>query len=353
MIEEINLSNIERWDEIVHSFKEYDVYYLSGYVRGFQLHGDGEPILIYYINKDSDSFFQAMNVVMKRNINEDLNIDKIDNETYFDLCSPYGYGGFILEGEISEKNIEKLNNEYFTYCKTNNIITEFVRFHPIVKNHKNLNHFYDVKYIGKTINISLYSKNVIWENFTSNNRNMIRKAIKNNVKIYWGRNKRIFSEFVPMYHSTMNRDDAKDYYYFCEDFYKSILNDLKYNSLIFYALYDDKIISAAIILFANKKIHYHLSATNRDYQSLAATNLLLYEVANWGIENGYESFHLGGGVGGKEDGLYRFKKNFNKNSTAEFYVGKKIYDFSKYDNLVKINGKTNENNSFFPIYRLK
>ena len=30
------------------SFKDYDVYYLSGYVKAFQVHGDGEPLLFYY-----------------------------------------------------------------------------------------------------------------------------------------------------------------------------------------------------------------------------------------------------------------------------------------------------------------
>lgn len=38
----------KEWDEVVRSFAEYDVYYLSGYVRAFEIHGDGVPQLLYY-----------------------------------------------------------------------------------------------------------------------------------------------------------------------------------------------------------------------------------------------------------------------------------------------------------------
>lgn len=49
------------------SFSNADVYYLSGYVKAFKIHGDGEPILYYY----QDENIRAINVVMKRDIAED------------------------------------------------------------------------------------------------------------------------------------------------------------------------------------------------------------------------------------------------------------------------------------------
>ena len=35
-----------KWDDIVSGFANYDVYYLSGYVKAFQIHGDGDPQLL-------------------------------------------------------------------------------------------------------------------------------------------------------------------------------------------------------------------------------------------------------------------------------------------------------------------
>ena len=51
----------EEWDRVVSSFASYDVYYLSGYVKAFQIHGDGAPLLFFY----EDDKIRGINVVMK------------------------------------------------------------------------------------------------------------------------------------------------------------------------------------------------------------------------------------------------------------------------------------------------
>lgn len=183
---------------------------------------------------------------------------------------------------------------------------------------------------------------------------MIRKAKKSGVEIYCGRSPDLFCKFKKLYNVTMDKDNAKEYYYFGDDFYNSVLNDLKYNSLIFYAVYEERIISISIILFANRYLHYHLSASDREYQHLAPTNLLLYEAACWGCVNRYKTFHLGGGLGSKEDNLYKFKKAFNRNFDNIFAVGKKVFDEEKYNELCeyrKIDKNVN-NIGFFPLYRI-
>ena len=48
MIKIYSIKEAKKWDELVRTFADYDVYYLSGYVKAFQIHGDGEPQLFYY-----------------------------------------------------------------------------------------------------------------------------------------------------------------------------------------------------------------------------------------------------------------------------------------------------------------
>lgn len=351
MLEFINIDESDKWDSIVKSFSNYDVYYLSGYTKAFKLHGDGEPTLIYY----HDEEIRAINVVMIRDIAEDKNFKyQIETQSLFDITTPYGYGGFIIEGTLNDSNLKKLNDIYTNYCRSKNIVSEFVRFHPVRENSKMNDEIYEVMDLGRTITMDLKSKEQIWNDLSSKNRNVIRKAIKSGVEIYWGRSSELIENFIPLYNSTMCKDDATDYYYFDKKFYKSVLEDLKYNSLIFYALYEQKIISMSMILFGNDNIHYHLSASDKEHQSLAATNLLLYEAACWGCENGYKSFHLGGGLSSKEDSLFKFKKAFNKNSETYFSIGKRIFDQEKYDELMKIRFQSNENSEssdYFPQYR--
>ncbi len=347
----ITLEEADKWDSIVKSFEKHDVYYLSGYTKAFKIHGDGEPILFYY----DDEKIRAMNVVMKRDIEKDRNFRrKIEPKTYFDITTPYGYGGFIVEGAINETDMIQLNDAFSKYCASNNIISEFVRFHPVLQNAELSKGIYDVIDLGNTITMDLISKEQIWNDLSSKNRNVIRKAIKSGVEIFWGRSPKLIDEFIPLYNATMNKDNATDYYYFDMDFYRSVLKDLKYNCLIFYAVFEERVISSSMILFGNDKMHYHLSATDREYQNLAATNLLLYEAACWGCENGYKSFHLGGGLGSKEDSLFKFKKTFNKNSETYFSIGKKIFNQEKYDELSSIRkreGNLDDCATFFPIYR--
>lgn len=351
MINSYTLEENIKWDSIVKTFEHYDVYYLSGYCKPFEKHGDGEPVLIYYENKN----LKAINIVMKRDISNlnELTTTLKEGEN-FDLSTPYGYGGFLLEGEINKENIDKLNKEYCDFCRRNNIISEFVRFHPVIKNVEQNREIYDITQLGETITIDLESKELIWSNLTSKNRNVIRKAKKSGVEIFWGRNPELYEKFIPMYNKTMDGDNATDYYYFNGEFYESILGDLKYESMIYYAEYQNKIISMAIILFHNNQMHYHLSASDFEYRNLAASNLLLYEVACWGSENGYKTFHLGGGLGSQEDGLLKFKKAFNKNSDTSFSIGKKIFDVERYNQLVKLRYQgeiLNNKSDYFPQYR--
>ena len=95
----------------------------------------------------------------------------------------------------------------------------------------------------------------------------------------------------------MDKDNAEEYYYFEEEFYKSIHEDLSGHYEMFYAVYEGQIIAMSIILFANRQMHYHLSGSMIEYRNLAPSNLLLYEAALWGCKQGYRTFHLGGGVG--------------------------------------------------------
>ena len=345
----ITLEDCEKWDSIVRTFDKFDVYYLSGYVKAFKIHGDGEPLLFYY----EDDSVRGINVVMKRDVADDIHFQgKIPADTYFDFATPYGYGGWLVQGEGDSS---KLFDEYTSWCKENGIISEFVRFHPVLENHIYSHNKYEVIGLGETVAMDLTSPDIIWQNITSKNRNVIRKAIKNGVSIYNGRCPELYSVFKEVYDATMDKDNAEDYYYFKTDFYNSVLNDLPNNAQIFYAQLDDgTIIAASIMIAANGRINYHLSGSRRDYQHLAPTNLLLYRTALWGCENGFKTLYLGGGVGSGEDSLFKFKRAFYKGELKRFYIGKATYDETKYKELLAIRVAEDadvEQSNYFPKYR--
>lgn len=341
MIRLIDLAHSAEWDDIVCSFSEYDVYYLSGYVKAFQIHGDGIPQLLYY----EANGLRAIYVFMKRQISAGL----------YDSVTPYGYGGVLFDGDASVNNIEAFREEYERLMQESHVVSNFVRYHPVLGNASPMRAISNVIDLGKTIAIDLTSPEIIWENIHSKNRNMIRKAEKNGVVIMHGKGMDLFEKFMEIYNATMDKDNAQEYYYFQRPFYESIHNDLNNNYELFYAKYDDKIIAMSIMIFANGRMNYHLSGSDIEYRNLAPSNLLLYEAALWGCENGMKTFHLGGGFGSDEDNLYKFKASFNKNSNYRFSIGKQIFDHNRYKELVELKKffvpEFSGQSEYFPLYR--
>ena len=342
MISIYSIEDNAKWDGIVKSFARHDVYYLSGYVKAFMIHGDGVPQLLYY---EADGL-KAIYVFMKR---------MTDIDGYYDCVTPYGYGGVLFEGDTSIENLMAFWKAYIEKMCEQGIVDNFVRYHPVLANAIPMKKISNVIDLGKTIAFDLTSPDIIWDNIISKNRNMIRKAENNGIEIQHGKNLSLFSDFKRIYNATMEKDHAEEYYFFEDAFYESIHRDLNDNYEMFYAVLNGEIIAISIMLFANDQLHYHLSGSMIEYRNLAPSNLLLYKAAIWGYEQGFKTFHLGGGVGSGEDGLYKFKAAFNRNSDYQFSIGKEIFDQEKYDELVSLRAsKDNEFNpdsSFFPLYR--
>ena len=341
-----------QWDVLVTSFPDYDVYYLNGYVRAFKLHGDGEPFLFYYQKDD----FRALSVIMMRDIAQFKPFcGEFEQGKYFDVITPYGYGGFLTDGNQSDYNIAGLHDTYVCFLKEHNVVSDFTRYHPLLKNAELLRKQFNVIDVGPTISIDTTSKERIFENLERNNRNKIRKAQKNGVIIGHGHDPELWNDFIPIYEATMDKDHASDYYYFDKEFFLSIQNDLQGHYEMFYALYEGRMIAMSIILYANGKMHYHLSGSDIEYRNLAPTNLLLYEAACWGCDIGISQFHLGGGVGAGDDSLYKFKEGFNRKSSNMFSIGKTVVNQEMYDKLMDLRAQKDadfdKTTNYFPAYR--
>ena len=64
MLNIYSLEQADKWDAIVRSFLNYDIYWLSSYAKTLQVNGDGDPIMFFY----DDGNTRGINVSMKRDI---------------------------------------------------------------------------------------------------------------------------------------------------------------------------------------------------------------------------------------------------------------------------------------------
>src|SRR5690606_8701924 len=108
----------------------------------------------------------------------------------------YGYGGPIFEA----KNLDKLKCSYVEafdqYCKDMNVISEFLRFHPVLRNHTFLENFYDIYNIRSTIFMDLSKgEQQIWDSLASNCKRNIKKAQASGISVITGRSQYLLNEF--------------------------------------------------------------------------------------------------------------------------------------------------------------
>ena len=338
------------WNQYVKSFCNWDVYYLCEYAVSLMLHGGGTPLLVCY----EDVASRMCYVVMKRDIAEDARFrGSLGEKTYFDWETPYGYGGPLTEGMFSEDSQRAFLEELVSYCRRENIVSQFVRFHPLLNNQEEFAAVTENRYVHETVFMDTSSEERVFGNLDSKNRNMVRKARKAGVRIV---EKPIgdYQAFHTMYRETMRRHDAPETYLFDETYFEFLKNAFRDNAMILYAALGDKEISGAVFLHAQDNLHYHLSGTHFEYRNLAPGNLLLCEAAYWANRHGMSLLHLGGGLS-ENDTLFGFKKQFSKNGRRRFYVGRTIFDPAAYTMLLDIREKTegsfDRNNDFLIQYR--
>lgn len=321
-----------------------DVYFLPEWGHAFQDLEHGEARIFEFTHKTGHIYYQFI----KRRIPDLLGLPD-----YFDIITPYGFSGpLIVCPDFRDK--DRFLSLYFDafkdFCLNENIVSEYVRFNPWLKNHLDFGKFYDLKYNNFTLYTDLTVADFFLNEYDSSIRTKVRKAIKYGVRLEFDFTGSSIGEFYRLYKNTLEKNDIPDYYHFEYDFMARTFKYLNNIQFIINALYDGHCITSAIFLNFGDYIHYHLVSNDYQYYSLNANSLILYEAANWGQKRGKKQMHLGGAPT-KE--LLAFKKKFTKSGVCDFYVGRKIWNEDIYGKLVTNRLAINEikDNQYFPLYR--
>lgn len=279
--------------------------------------------------------------------------EKIDGKTYYDIVTPYGYGGPIIKEIKGDKDklLVEFEDSFSNYCLKNDIVSEFVRFHPIVANALDFEKIYHPTYMRKTLGTNLEKyENPFQSEFSKSCRKTVRQVLKSGVTYRITEKPENLEDFKRVYYLNMDRKNAIDYYYFDDEYFENIKKYYKNNIILVEALYEEKVVAAGLYFIYNGIIHVHLSGTDTKYLYLSPAYILKYATTIWGKENGYKLIHYGGGLSNsEEDSLYLFKRKFAQNTDFDFYIGKKIWNKEVYDKLCKM--KNVKDDGFFPAYR--
>lgn len=280
---------------------------------------------------------------------------QIDGIQYYDITTPYGYGGpVIIESDDQEKLINQFNTDFYDYCLRNNIVSEFIRFHLFDNNEVRSNYNGDINMISHNVIRELHlSLDAMWMEFEHKVRKNVKRAVLNNLQIEIDKTGVRLPDFLSIYYETMKRNQAKEFYYFQPGFFKTLTSTLYGHYTFFHVLLENKIISTELILHSDKYAYSFLGGTLQEYFSYRPNDYLKVEIIKWCKDNQKALFVLGGGYH-VNDGIYRYKKAFAPNMEVPFYIGKKIINREIYERLVverKQNKYYEDSSTFFPAYR--
>lgn len=344
-----NDADKDLWLKIWKGSKQKEVFLNPNYIELY-LEKEEEALCAYYIDNETTIIYPFI----KRPI--DISIG--DNKQYYDIITAYGYGGPYYTGVKFEYKENHFWDAFSTWCIKNNIVSEFIRFSL----------FEDdlVSYPGK---VELNNLNVvcdltkseddIWMGFKHKVRKNVKKAKISGVTVEVDLNGDTIDSFIDVYYKTMDRNNANNSYYFSNEYFNKIINQLRDNFVIFNAIKDKKIISTELVLVSEDRMYSFLGGTDSEFYEIRPNDLLKYEMILWGSKNYKKHYVLGGGYK-PEDGIYKYKLGFEPNGVIEYKVGKRIFNKEVYNKIVdkhiKAIGKNREdliNQNFFPLYRIK
>lgn len=325
-----------------------DIYFEPNYGKIYENLENGKSV--FYEFKNEIGYIS--NLFIKREIPIKLN----NGTTYFDITTPYGYGGPIINEVLDGKKeelVKAYEEDFKKYCEKHNIVSEFIRFHPLFNNDDDFSDIYEVETLRKTVGTNLIDYDDPFQSeFSKSTRKTTRRALREGVTFEVITEPESAQEFLNIYYSTMDRNNASDYYYFEEDYFNQTIKYFKKNIILVKAIYQEKTIAMGFYFKYKNIIHSHLSGTLNDYLNLSPAYIIKYATTLWGKENGYHLIHHGGGTTNDEnDGLYKFKHKFGQNTKFDFSIGKKIWDPTIYSELVKKSENDKKNTDFFPAYR--
>jgi hypothetical protein len=339
------------WRELL-SLCDHDFYHSPGYVRLEAARLGGEPLAI--VSGDTDGFVFLPVVIRDLVLGEGEAALRVK-----DAVSPYGYASPLLGGKLAVGNGQAPREirGLLDVLRDLGCSSVLVRLHPLLPLPAGLlEEFGSVVTHGETVWIDLaLPDEEIWRQVRKSSRSSINQLKRKGVTARIDEDGSRFDEFVDVYHQTMRHVQADDAYHFPKEYFLGLMEELRGQIFLCVAERDGELLAGGLFTECCGTVQYHLSGTAERHRELAPTRLLLDHARCWAKSRGNERFHLGGGVGGAEDSLFRFKTGFSK-LRSTYSTWRVVLQPERYRHAVdrweRIAGRTAcDPDSFFPAYR--
>lgn len=282
-------------------------------------------------------------------------------EEYYDISGAYGYNGPLGVTEDSGF-LTGFNQDLLDWIHHNRIVTEFVRYCPITDNRRFHTYTDQIEVLDNVyLDISRGSA-WVWENsFEYRVRKTVRKGESYGLRTVIHSGGEITVEdleiFQQIYHNTMTRNSADDFYFFGHGFLSSLVHNLGEMIVLSLTYHKDKPVSTELVLKNGSLAFGFLGGTLADYYAYKPNTFQRWELVKYLCGIGLHKYSIGGGAT-RGDGIYKFKKSFARNCESLFHIGTKVHEPEVYAEIQQQLRETNpraaeENLSKLQGYRIQ
>lgn len=271
----------------------------------------------------------------------------LPNGEGWDATSAYGYGGPIGR---DAPNLAAFGAALDEWANEQGVVSTFLRLNPLLDNGRFLPPTAELVDVGLTVGWNLHPGRDLRLGMHGDRLRGVRRAERAGVSVTVTPRPSNLDNMRALYEATMQRQQAADMYFFPESYWRALAaQDELLVTLLVEAWLGESVVCAQLCLVSDDWLHSHLVGGNEVSRAVNASTACHLAAAEWGQANKLVGFHLGGGLGGREDSpLYVFKQRFDPESQPRrFQIAKLVHNRHRY---VQLAG-TESTEGFFPPWR--
>jgi len=353
------LTDPEEWRRIHRSIGDFDSYHTPEYQKPVAGAGNHTVLLSY-----RDSGIEAAVPLTLRPLPEPV---RAATGYDVDATSVYGYPGPLRTSRRDDPNAGPLEIDdawaarfvaWFTEVMADmRVLTAFIRCHPLLDAADMFDRDpFVLSAPTPTVAVDLTApREERLRRASAHHRRALRRSLAHGLTFEHDQGPEAVAAFTACYQETMARHRSGASYWLDEERVSALLDAFGDMAELWIARKPDgEAASAALFLRTNGILQYHLGGTRTADYALGAARPLFEAVAESGHVRGDRWLHLGGGVGGGDDSLLRYKAGFGPDRFA-FRTIRAVFDPEAYDAAIRAAGSGEAGptpvNGFFPAYR--
>lgn len=346
-LEVITTEEADLWDEALREVGVFDFYHLAAFHRLAEMRGEGRAVM--------PIFREDGHVVAFPMLFRDIVLPGIyTGNDLRDAVSVSGFVGPVAPRMPIPEDIRRhFHRQLQDFLRQSGIVSVFSSLNPVIGQSSVLSGYGRLVEMGVTLSLDLTAPPGNQSaRYARNLRRQVRQLRKMGLTCEEV-GPEYLNDFIRVYYETMDRLGAEPANYFDKSYFGYLMNRMSRIMHLFVCKLEGKVICAGLAAACNGIVECHLTGTATEYVQLSPSKLLYDTWREWASRIGSWVLHLGGGLGGRRDSLYEFKRRFG-GIERPFLVWRHPVNRQVYGDLCREafrRAGMRPDDSFFPRYR--